>query len=230
MATRRRKMTSRPRRKGDWVYRSNARVLGTGVINNDLLGSYEAVVTTVNSGIANAQTRILYDSKNYMGWLTRAGIGTAPTVATTGILGGHARAEGRKPCILAVDGVILCDPTTWALGNVMALGVRVGVFEQDISGVLSLDAGFTMWESGAGIFDGPAAAWANNTRANCRDIRQWQFYSDGAANPNMVVRVKWRGRRYLEGWECFAMFLQVPTTSVNMRTQCWVRTLVSDEG
>lgn len=221
---------SRPRVRRDWVYRANSRLFGIGTAANDLLGSYEPLVTTVNSGVTNAQTRILYDSQNYLASISRGGIGSGGTVATVGVIKGAARAEGRKPCIHAVEGIIHAEPTVWAFGNVMALGVRIGTFEQDLTGVFSVDAEYSMWTNGISIPGFQPADFANNTRNNAWERRTFKFFGDASTTPNMLIKVSWRGKKYLEANECFGMYLEVPSTAVNLRTQCWVRSLVADEG
>jgi len=219
----------RSRVRADWVYRNSAKVFGTGIQANDQLGTYESAVQSQNTGVANATSHILYDSNNYIGVLTRGGIGSAATSGTTGVLGRHIRAEGRKPMIMAMQGAIFCEPQTWTLGNVMAVGIRIGVFEQDISGVFSLDIGYSMWAPEAGVPFSTPAHWANNTRNNKREWRFWKSFGDASTPPLMVLRLFWRGRAYLEGNECFGLFTELQSTSVGTRMQYWCRTLVADE-
>lgn len=232
MPKRRTRSTTRSRGPApDWVYRPNARTLATGSVNNDALGTYEPNFFTVVGGVGNAQSRILYDSKNYVAMVTRGGAGSALTLATVGVMGSSGRAEGKKACIRRVEGVILTEPTTWALGSVMAMGVRMGIFEQDVAtGTFSLDASYSMWFNPAALADGPPASFANNRRNNAWEVRQWRYFGDASSNPNMVIRINWTGRKYLEGNECFGMYLELPAVSTSLRTQCWVRSLVIDEG
>jgi len=226
----RRAMTRRKRRGADWVYRQGYNLIGTrGTgLGADLIGTYDPSVTTVSTGQANAQSRILYDANDYFADLTRGGVGSAGTLASQAVATRAGRSEGRKPCMRAVEGYIYCEPSTWAIGNVMALGVRLGVFEQDIgSGVITIDSAYSMWAYTATLQDPGPAHWANSSRMNCKEWRIWNAFSQNS--PLVVMRIRWRGRKFLNANECFALYLEAPTTSINVRTQYWLRTLVEDE-
>jgi len=193
----------------------------------DLVGSYSGFIPAHLTGPANAQSHVLYDSQNY----TRQVLGGQFGVGL-GQLGRVARAEGRRPLILAVEGIVYWEPSTWALGNLMAIGMRLGVFEQDPgNGVFLVDAAYSMW------VDEPAVAssslstvgdWANNGRGNAWERRIHYGFSDNQAFT--VTRIRWRGRRALQPNECFGLYTELEPTSVNTRTQYWLRTLVADEG
>lgn len=216
----------RPKRRADWVYRSSGHIESTAGAGVDLLGTYDSNVLNHTSGTAASQGHILYDSQNYL---------RTPVRETFGGVLSHipraARAEGRKPTILAVEGIVYWEPSTWALGSLMAIGMRLGVFEQDPgSGNVLLDPEYSMWN------DGPYAAggslskvvdWANNGRNNTWERRIHYGFSDNSVFT--VVRVRWRGRRSLLANECFALYTELEGTSVDTRTQYWLRTLVADE-
>lgn len=231
MARSRRRAPMRTTRRAprDWVYRSNAALLGVGTNANDQLGTYQELVMGHSTGVAQAQSHILYDSHDYMAELTRGGVGTGNTINAQGVLRREARAEGRKPCIHAVEGVIYVEPTVWAIGNLIALGARLGVFEQDTSGVFLLDASYSMWTDQVLVLAEHVSKFANNRRNNAWERRWFMGWSD--TRPFMVVKIRWRGRRYLESNECFGLFTELQSTSVNTRMQYWMRTLVSgDDG
>lgn len=204
-----------PARKMDWVYRSGGYSANDYV--QDGLGTYGPLVTAINSGPANANARILYDSRNY---LREFAFSAAGPVA----LGREARAEGRKPQMAMVEGWVYLEPSAWAIGNVAAMGMRVGVYEQSvIDGFISVDANYSMWA------DGPAesaAMWANAQRQNVLERRIWWGFGDNSAVRTVYFRQ--RVNRYLSDNECLAIYFEVPNTSVNVRMQCWLRTLVGE--
>lgn len=223
---RRRTPTRRKARKADWVYRHHVIDSNNNPAVFDQLGTYEPGIVSHATGVDQAQSHILYDSQNYIAHVAAGGV-----IAPTGLphLQGQARAEGRKPLILAVEGIVYWEPSMWALGNLMAIGMRMGVFEQDQRlGVFSLDVGYSMWLNATGAQQQRVGAWANNGRNNAWERRIHYGFSDNQAF--VVVRVNWRGRRRLEPNECFGLYTELEGTSVGTRTQYWLRTLVADEG
>lgn len=230
MARSRRRMPARKaRRRADWVYRGNGRQIGIGVSGFDDLGTYDGNIHTITSGVANAQSKILYDSQNYFAMLGRGGVGTASNVSTIPQIGRVARAEGRKPVIRAVQGTIYMEATAWAIGNLIAAGFRMGAFEQDLTGVLSLDSGYSMWDNeGVQPFT-YVGNYANNGRGNAWERRYHHFFTSTTPSA-LVISVNWKGRRVLQPNECWAIYCELESTSVNARAQWWLRTLVEDEG
>lgn len=212
--------TSSARRvKADWVYRPSSRQISPQPAGSDLVGTYEQGVRTLNSGLGNAQGLVLYDSSNYLQVQGRSPAGQSSIT-------GAARAEGAKPTILAVEGTLFFEPTTWALGNVIALGVRLGVLEQDSAlPVPVVDTDYSMWVNGATT---EPARFANNGRSNMREWRMWRGFSDNGAV--FQAHFRWRGRRKLEGTEALFLWMELQTTSVNLRYQTWFRSLVSATG
>lgn len=214
---RRAPMVRKSRRRADWVYRHHAYTPIGGAA--DSLGTYAPRIITQVSGIATAQSHVLYDSQN---WLATSGQGG---INTNAVLSRSGRAEGRNPTILATEGIIYVEPSTWAIGNLIAYGWRLGVWEQDLTGVFSLDPQYSMWVESA---PGPVCGqWANNGRNNAAERRIHYGFSDNQAF--MVLRVKWRGRRILKPNECWGIYTELESTSVNVRQQFWLRSLVEDE-
>lgn len=210
------------RPKADWVYRNN--LLNAGAYA-DGLGTYEPQVIAHSTGVINAQSHVLYDSHNYL-----SASRSATPLLGFGFTRSHARAAGRKPTILAVEGIVYWEPSVWAAGNLMAIGMRIGAYEQDVSGVFSLDPNYSMWvqQLGAGTDSTNPAYWANAGRQNAWERRVHYGFSDNSVFK--VVRVSWRGRRVLNDNECWGLYTELEGTSVNTRTQYWLRSLVSDEG
>lgn len=224
MARSRRRATSRPRRaftgrrpRPDWVYRSNAiRSDGTA----DLLGTYKWPTFSVTSGKANASILMLYDSQNYL---------RQPVNTLTGsfFLAQSGRAEGAKPLCLRVQGQIYSRPSTWALGNVLAYGLRILVVEQDPeTGLGTIDADFGMWQ--------PTVAGKEGTWRNPQQIvwekRYWRSYSSNETSPSLILPIDVRMRRRLKSNEALALYMETADTSVTAVFQMWLRTLVVDEG
>lgn len=216
-----RKMRSVPRGtrpRPDWVYRNDARAVA-GLGGSDDLGTYSVVVKALTSGVVNALGMVLYDSANRMQANVPAGAGQ-------GYLSRAARAEGRKPHIRAVEGLVYLEPTAWALGNLIAYGSRILIAEQDIdTGVPVLDAEYSMWANGLVT---SASLWANQGRQNVQEKRLFYGFSDNQAFT--VARYSWTGLRALEPHEALFLYMELETTSVNVRFQPFLRTLVSDEG
>lgn len=224
--TRRRRSFNTPRKRrmrADWVYRSHA----YGPFNEalDLLGTYEEDVVSQSSGIANAQSHVLYDSRDYIA--TQGTQGANFLADLPAYIGPAGRAEGRNPTILRTEGIIYVEPSTWALGNLIAWGGRIGAFEQDGTGVFSLDAAYSMWVNETTSTFQQVGHWANNGRGNAWERRVHYGFSDN--QQFVVIRVKWNGRRILKPNECWGLFTELESTSVTTRSQYWLRTLVSDE-
>lgn len=210
-----------PRPRADWVYRASIR--DSGGVLRDNLGTYEQNIETLSSGAANARAFVLYDSANYRASVARAG--ALYGQPNPGYLPGEATAAGRKALIRRVEGIVYMEPSTWAVGNLIATGWRIGVFEQDRSGDVLVPAAYSMWAQVAANIETPAL-FANFTRMNVKERRIHYGFSDNQAF--VVPRITWRGRRRLEDNECFAIWLESETTSVNLRMQLWIRTLVED--
>lgn len=231
MAKPRRRVSRRSSARADWVYRPYGQTLGTGGAGaTDLLGTYGSFINVQTTGLANAQSHILYDSADYFGLLNRGGVGSGATVATVNVMGREARAEGRKACIRAVEGIVYIEPNTWSLGVLIAQGMRIGVFEQDRSGVFSLDAAYSMWVENPVIPLDRTAHWANNPRNNAWERRIHYPFGDASTIPLYVAKVRWRGRKYLHANECFGLYTELESTSVTVRQQFWLRSFVEDEG
>jgi len=229
-----------PRVRKDWVFRAaGARLpdpevaIGLGdpeVLSADL-GSYDPAIITMASGIAAANAAILYDSQNRIAfamgsldsetqthtWLTRA-----------------ARAEGRRAKIFATTGFLHMEPSTWTLGNVMAIGWRLGKFTQDPeSGFIEVPFQYSMWESTNSLLTPftSVAQYANDGNW-VKENRILKVFSSGDEAPQLRVPINWRSSRgiTLRPNECWAVYLEIAATAVQMRHQRWLKSLVADEG
>lgn len=213
----------RARRRADWVYRPHIRDETGAIVDGG--GSYEGSFTTLVAGIAGIQFRVLYDSFNYrstqfpdIGGLNLGGA----------LLGSSAKAEGRNPLILRVQGKFHYSPTTWAVGSQLLLGLRFGVFEQDpVSGLVSVDPTYAMLNGTATTQTNPAA-WANTRNW----VREWRTFQAFASNQAVFQQYfDFKCRRALKPHECFGIWAEATSgVSTNAATQYWFRTLVADEG
>lgn len=228
-----RRRSPRRREKADWVYRGP---VATPVDDSDTpigdpktagLASYTQFVTTMNTGAINARFLVLYDSQNRLAhW---AGTSTGVGGSRYGVLNRAARSEGRRARILATEGSIYIEPSTWAIGNVMAFGWRLGAWDQDPqTGLISLPAGYSMTQNVTLSTQDAPDVWANTYNW----VREGRFFRGFNSNESNVfnLRIMWRGRRALRGNEAWGLYMEGAPTGVNVRLQPWLRTLVVDEG
>lgn len=202
----------------DWVYRPSVREQ-TVFNGGDILGTYDENLYSQSSGVNFGDAHILYDSHNRIATVMRAG-GSANFVG----IPNAARAGGRGPLMHAVAGSIYVEPSTWAVGNLIAWGWRVGVFEQaPDTGQILLDPDYSMWAVGPGLV--PPATWANMQRMNSWERRRHFGFSDN--QQFFTLPVFTRVNRRLQDHECLAIYHEGESTSVNVRMQFWLRTLVT---
>jgi len=223
----------RPREKADWVYRG---FVGNaydqfeepfGDTEASGLPSYSQFVVSQSAGAESAGFLVLYDSQNRMAHL----MGTATTTsgASYGMLPGAGRAEGKRAKILATEGVMFLEPSTWALGNVLSIGMRLGAWDQDPeTGLVSLPAAYSMWSNVTGSVQTDVSLWANSYN-HVLERRFWRGFNTSESNI-FPQRLRWRGRRTLRPNEAWGIYLEVPPTAVAIRRQSWFRSLVVDEG
>lgn len=210
----------RNRPKGDWVYRDDAERSDGGL---DDLGTYTDTIHIQGSGAAAAVVRVLYDSKQHIA-LHMKGTSILPTY----VLPSAARTEGSRPLMLRVQGSIYVEPGTWALGNVLAAGLRIGKFEQDAeTGDALVDADYSMWDAGGTT---SVAQWANARPMNLWERRWHLSFGSDTPDPfiNREINVKLRTR--LAPHEMLGLYTELEPTSVAARWQMWLRTFVVDEG
>lgn len=206
------------REKADWVYRSSVRAIGTQLPGNDTLGTYEALVRGQSSGVTNATALILYDSQNRR-------MATGRFAAGPGGFQAAGIAGGRSPRVLGVEGSIYVEPSSWAVGNLIAHGMRVCIFEQDVaSGSALLDVDYSMW---ANATTSSPADWVNQGRSVLLERRRHHGFSQNQTF--FTAGFRWRGRRVLAPHEGLFLYLELESTSVNVRFQTWFRSLVADE-
>jgi len=225
-----------PRRRRDWVYRARGKTLldpdavDLTALEDAQKASYDPVIVTYLGGTANASARILYDSHNHFVELAGEFTGAGDPVATAFTRAG--RAEGRNAVVYAVEGFVHVVPDTWAIGSRVELGWRLGVFDQEAqTGFVSVDGSYSMWNPPTGVspFNTPAM-YANDTKW-VREGRLMKAFASTNTMTDFYVIPRWRSKRgrALKPTECFALYIELSSGSVAVRTQAWLRTLVSDE-
>lgn len=214
--------------RADWVFRTHSINSSTGV-QADSLGTYGPVQVLHNTGPAAAQSHILYDSHEQLGTSVVGGVQN-PAGTPIRVVSRAARAEAKRATILAVRGCLIGIPDGWIQGNVMALGMRLGAWEQDMTGVFSIDGVYSMWvENNLTPFE-RVAHWANFRRTNRWERRWTRAYNAETLSPIWTIPIFWKGRATLEPNECWGLYTEMENTSSRMRIQYWLSTLVADEG
>jgi len=215
-----RKTTLRKRRqRADWVYRGyEYDEEGGAVLDHETYGN--SVFTL--SGTTPA-AGVLYDSRAYLMESTTRGGGPGAMLKA-------GRAEGgRRPHIIRVQGYIFPEPTTWAVGSLIEVAFRIGIFEQDIptGDVITPSIDWTMWNN-VGLLPEQSATWANMRRQNLweRRIRRRFSTSNDQAASTIIVNATISAK--LNEEECLAIVGQCSGASVDMRGQWWLRSLVVD--
>lgn len=205
------------RKHRDWVYRPNSVASAAPLNSVDGLGTYEFAVRSLTTGQASAQVLWLVDAEDRDTMIART------SSAASGFLSAAAKPSTARRKTLMVEGQMYFEPSTWALGNVLAVGMRIIVCEQDVlTGLGSLDADYTMWNPTT--VGQQAAFFANDRQLNLAERRMWWGFSDNGQvmQARFRLRVPWT----LQPHHGLGLYLESPTTSVNLRYQTWLRTLV----
>jgi len=222
--------SSRP--KADWVYRP---FIETG----EPFGAYMGAITQSVPrndpvlGVINSGHAILYDSVSFIQ------VATQQSFALTQNMPAAARAEGRRPTVLQVEGQVHFRIGAWTTGNTTMFGVRLGWYEQDVqTGFPSIEPEYSMFEpqivTGGLIQD--VATYANDRLKN---IREWTFvrnYGDTGSIPlsHLTINVKFpRGRRAPSANHCLMLYYECSgmVTPVNGGVTIWTqcRSLIADD-
>lgn len=205
--------------RADWVYRPDFfDELGALIDDN---GSYSRGDKTLAPGDVNANALILYDSFNFVSKsnLLTSNLGTIQPAWT--------RAEGSRAKIIAVEGTMIVRPSTWALGSTFMLGMRFGIFEQDVgTSAFLIDPTYALWTNPAAMALSPAR-WANDRNWQ-REFRRQEAFATNDVRWQFYFR--FRVNRRLKPNECYAAYVATDGTSVTLVYNAWFRTLVADEG
>jgi len=205
----------RKREQWDWVYRS--RMVGFPPFNAaDTQWTYGPQIRAIASGPAESLAFVLVDSYNYA--QARMGLNAA---SVTTLLRPAAVAEPRRTTVRAVQGQLYAEPSTWALGSFIGLGMRIIKAEQAHTGEALLAATYSMW---ADLVPDDCATFANQATM----LRERRFDTTFAAGqPNAFnLRFGWSGRTTLRPEEGLFLYIELDGTSVDLRTQTWFRSLV----
>lgn len=229
MAARRRTRRTKVRTRLDWVYRGHAYQISEPQVQADVLGTYipHNSLISLSAGPTLAQSHILVDSADWFVDIGRMG-NTIPASALGPVaIGGEARPERRGALIRAVEGIIMIAPSAWALGNEVHVGVRLGVFEQDVTGVFALDSGYSMMlDQTTANQNTNVGHWANMKRSNLREWRLSDCYVSGGGKCMWTMHIRWRGRIRLQPHECLGLYTEAASGSVETRNRYFLRTLL----
>lgn len=231
MARSRKRRGGSRKRSADWVYRPT---LETGVPWGAYNGSItqNVVRNDIVLGVVNSGHFILYDSEAYMTRTAQDSFALAQAYPAA------ARAEGRRPSVLQVEGQMHFRLGAWTTGNTTMWGIRLGWFEQDqATGFPSIEPDYSMFEPqiATGAVRADNATFAND---RVKNIREWMFvrtYGDTGTIPtsSLTINVRFpRGRTAPSSNHCLMLYMEVSgqVTPLNgsVFTWCNVRSLISD--
>lgn len=214
-----------PRRKLDWVYRGEE-YLDDGTRMTFPLPSYTTREITVTTGLAGAQSPVLYDSHNRRFALT--GFDTA--AGQTHQLVQAARAEGRKALIRKVEGVCHMRPSVWAVGSAFWMMWAIMTAEQDLeTGFPLLPTEFQLLNPSTTSPLWDVATHRNNKRIWATGEVSELFTSNDAL---FTFRPRWSGKRALGPEEALYLYCEAHAAAGFSNPICrfHMRTLVADEG
>jgi len=223
MARTKRRMAKAPRArrpKADWVFRPNIADDAGNVI--DAVGSYTPELSkTIVQTFTGAIGLVLYDSQNRIKDVVAQGFIPA-------LFPRAARAEGHRARILRVVGLLAFTPSVWALGSSYFLGIRFGMFEQNSgTGQVVVPTNYHMWGNGSVAPDQTAARYAND---GLWQVERRTIVRFNDNNSTLNVPFAFRVNRSLRPDQCYAVYIETASGSVNVTCNPTLRTLVSDEG
>lgn len=212
----------------DWVYRSR-QYLDDGSTTSVSPGGWSPASNTLNSGATNSVALILVDSANF----TTKNLTPNAAVAESGFVMGPARVDGRGQLIGAVQGHVFITPSTWAVGNILSVGIRLTIAEQDVDdGIPELDADYAINRPAAAAVPANDLTLFANQQGSLKDWYVYRQFADNSAV--IVVSIFWKGKRRLRPEECLFLHLEGNSPfesggAVNCSVSSHVRTLVARE-
>lgn len=206
MAKPRRRAAGRRFEKRDWVY------------TND---GYTASSFNQTSGVAGAFAQPLCYSQGAKRVGVQGDLYGAP--GATDYRGGYSFPADRRQKVYAFDGLLMVEPTTWAIGNVLMPGARliIGDMGPEDNSLLE-EADYSMWTNGTLV---PIQEWANDRRK----LAEWRGYRGfGDNGAPMMMRMRWSSRtgRVLEERQAVFLWLEAASAGVNMRMRLFSRLLM----
>lgn len=212
------KKTARKGPKADWVYRGGVYSAAGGL---DVEGAgYAGGFRVLSEG---STVLILYDSQNFF----HDGVGGDNNDES---LHRSARADGRKAQTFRVRGHLNWEATTWAAGDNVYFGWRIGAFEQDATdGGILVPAGYTML-AGVSFGDAQPSVYANAAKLNAWEHRVRYHFASGNETSVRSMNINVPIRRTLMPNECLALYWELAPNSVGIQYASYLATLVSDEG
>jgi len=212
-----RRSSRRPARKRiakDWVYTEQGYLSG---------------VFSQSSGALSSIAQPLTIAQNSVAVWTGQTPGVVPNNPAL-IQGGYAVPRADPQVIYAVQGHVMYNPSSWALGTEFLWGWRLIIADMggdDIA--VELEANYSMWVN-APLRD--IAGWRNDSNV-LAEGRWYRNFGDASSNGGFVTNVRWsssRGRRINEGQALF-LWLEGAAASVgSARNRIFVRTLCKARG
>jgi len=222
----------RRRPGGDWVYRGNAHQIVDDQNNPlgfpDNQGTYTSSAISMSSGAESSTVLWLYDSSQRMQHFVSTNAVQAAGPATLGRLFPAARATGKRAQIVETEGYLFISPSSWAIGNLLSFGLRVGSWEQDPEGGLAvLQVSYSMYTDALTLGSDTStwADWGNHVVEQRHAIG----FNANVGAPVFKIPIRWRGKRSLRPEHGWGIYLEVEDQSVNVRIQPWLRSKVVDE-
>jgi len=132
-----------------------------------------------------------------------------------------------------VQGHIFITPSTWAVNNILAVGIRLTIAEQDVDdGIPELDADYSINRPAATATPANDLTLFANMPGGLKDWQVYRQFSDNSAV--IALPIFWKGKRRLRPEECLFLHLEGNNPfenggAVNSSVCAHVRTLVARE-
>jgi len=212
----------------DWVYHSRQYLLD-GSTSAVSPGGWSPVSNVLTTGATNSVALILLDSNNFT---TKTLLPNA-ALGDSGFVTGASKPTERGPLVTAVEGHLFISPSSWAVNNIMSVGIRLTIAEQDgDDGIPELDADYSILRPGAAAVPANDLTLFVNQPGALKDWYVFRQFSDNSAV--VTVRIFWKGRRRLRPEECLFLHLEGNHPAegggaVNCTVASHVRALVARE-
>jgi len=194
----------------DWVYRGRE-YDDDGAAVTPLSGTYMSASIGISAGLSAAVNQVLLDSHNYGARVQ----GFTPAAGLWKSIPNAGRPDATEDQVVrGVDLWMNFRPSSWALGNIVRVGWRVMIAEQDMAtGGAVLDSAYSMWAAPAGVPNDDIVTWANG-RTN---VAEGNFVAGFGDGQNMfTIRRRIRTRRRLSPEEALYLYVELPNASVNI--------------
>lgn len=208
----------------DWVYRANRWALDDPTVEETPLSGTYGPAIGLSSGPAGLTGQVLYDSDDVMRYSSVDVGGRYFNVDAA------ARTPGtsKGALIHGVEGRLCWRPSTWAVGSLVWLGIRIVVADQDAdTGQAQLDVDYSLWDNVGGLGTTTIARFANG-RQNCFEKRVFEQFNENSTRMDTYFYARFKRR--LQKQEGLFLLLETHALSVNLTSMSmYCRTLVTDD-